>query len=157
MDSDQYCHTRSSQKKGHGGHFVCPISRRTGHLSAILFVEDNNLIYVDMGKNQSADEATYDLQHSIDIWGQLLMASGGSLKPEKCLLYLMLFAWKTDRKRSYESNETNNDFTMGVQMPEGTMCQIEHLSVDTAKGTLGVFTCPSGNFGTHLLSTKKKG
>ena len=46
---------------------------------------------------------------------------------------------------------------MGVPMPDGTMCQIEHLSVDTAKETLGVFTCPSGNFGTQLLSMKKKG
>ena len=72
------------KKKGHGGHFVCPISRRTGHLSAILFVDDNDLIHVDMGKDQSADEAAYDLQRSIDSWGQLLMASGGSLKPEKC-------------------------------------------------------------------------
>ena len=46
---------------------------------------------------------------------------------------------------------------MGVPMPDGTMCQIEHLSVDTARETLGVFTCPSGNFGTHLSSMKKKG
>ena len=72
------------KRKGHGGHFVCPISRRTGHLSAILFVDDNNLIHIDTEKDQSAEEAAYELQSSIDRWGRLLIALGGSLKPEKC-------------------------------------------------------------------------
>ena len=70
------------KKKGHGGHFVCPISCRTGHLSTILFVDDNDLVHVDMRKDQSVDEATHDLQRSIGSRGQLLLASGGSLKPE---------------------------------------------------------------------------
>ena len=109
-----------------------------------------------MGKDQSAEEAAYDLQSSIDSWGRLLIASGGSLKPEKCFFYLISFVWKADGW-SYDSNETKEEFNMGVPMPDGTMCQIEHLSVDTAKETLGVFTCPSGNFGTHLLSMKKQG
>ena len=69
----------------------------------------------------------------------------------------MSFVWKADEKWSYESNETNVEFNMGVPMPDGTMCQIEHLCVDTTKETLGVFTCPSGSFGTHLSSMKKKG
>ena len=86
------------KRKGHGGHFVCPISCLTGHLSAILFVDNNDLIHIDMGKDQSAEEAAYDLQSSIDSWGHLLIASGGSLKPEKCFFYLISFVWKADRK-----------------------------------------------------------
>ena len=31
------------KKKGHGGKILCPISQRTGHLAAILFVDDNDL------------------------------------------------------------------------------------------------------------------
>ena len=85
------------------------------------------------------------------------MASGGSLKPEKCFFCLISFVWKADGKWSYDSNETKDEFNMGVPMPDGTRCQIEHLSVGTAKETLGVFTCPSGNFGTQLSSMKKKG
>ena len=64
---------------------------------------------------------------------------------------------KADEKWLYESNETIDEFNIGVQMPDGSMCQIEHLSVDTAKETLGVFICPLGNFGTHLSSMAKKG
>ena len=49
-----------------------------------FFVDNNDLLHVDMGKDQSAEDAAYDLKHSIDNWGQLLMASGGLHKPEKC-------------------------------------------------------------------------
>lgn len=126
-------------------------------VSSPFFVDDNNLIHVDMVEDESAEEAADDLQGSIDRWGRLLIASGGLLKPEKCFFYLMSFVWKADGKWSYDSNKTNEEFNIGVPMPDGTMRQVEHLSVDTTKETLGVFTCPSGDFGTHLLGTKKKG
>ena len=35
------------KKKSHGRNVACPISCQTVHLSAILFVDDNNLIHVD--------------------------------------------------------------------------------------------------------------
>ena len=110
-----------------------------------------------MGKDQSVDEAAYDLQRSIVSWGRLLLASGGSLKPEKYFFCLISFVWKADGKWSYDANELKEEFNMGVLMPDGTMCQIKHLSVGTAKETLGVFTCPAGCFSAHLSSTKKKG
>ena len=55
------------KKKGHGGKFVCPISQRTGHLAAILFVDDNDLIYIDMDQYQTVVEAHEDLQASVNI------------------------------------------------------------------------------------------
>ena len=36
------------KSKGHGGHFLCPITRREGHLPAIIFVNDKYLIHIDM-------------------------------------------------------------------------------------------------------------
>lgn len=93
-----------------------------------------------MGKYQTADEAHFDLQSSIVSWGNLLMASGGSLKPEKCFFYLTLFVWKSNGKWAYEENELKEEFDMGVPIPDGTMMQIEHLLVGTAKETLGFFS-----------------
>ena len=43
-----------------------------------------------MGKDQLIEEAVYDLQRITDSLGHLLMASVGSLKPEKCF-YLFDF------------------------------------------------------------------
>ena len=80
---------------------MCPISQRTGHLAAILFVDDNDLIHIDMDQDHTAAEAHEGLQASINSWGKLLIASGGSLKPEKCFLYLISFVWNSSGKWAY--------------------------------------------------------
>ena len=49
------------ENKGRGGYFVCSTSRRTGHLAAILCVDDNYLIQIDMDQDQTAAEAYVDL------------------------------------------------------------------------------------------------
>ena len=67
-----------------GGGFLCQITRMEGHLSAILFVDDTDLIHIDMDQDQSVHESHTALQKSIVNWGRLLIATGGSLKPIKC-------------------------------------------------------------------------
>ena len=42
-------------------------------------------------------------------------------------------------------------------MPYGSLVDIDHLSVDIAKETLGVFTCPSGDASAQFLSMLQKG
>ena len=48
-------------------------------MAAILFVDDNDLIHIDMDQDQTAAEAHEYLQASVNSWGELLIASGGSL------------------------------------------------------------------------------
>ena len=103
-----------------------------------------------MDQDQTAAEAHEDLQASVNSWGKLLIASGGSLKPEKCFLYLTSFVWNSSGKWAYESNELKEEYRLGVPMPDGSLVEIDHLSVDIAKETLGVFTCPTG---TKCLSS----
>lgn len=45
-----------------------------------------------------------------------------------------------------------DEFEVGVPIPDGTIVGIEHLSVDTAKKTLGVWTCPSDK---EIISLQK--
>ena len=108
----------SHKKKGHGGKFVCPISQRTGHLVEILFVDDNDLIHIDMDQDQTAAEAHEDLQSSVNRWGKLRIASGGSLKPEKCFLYLISFVWNSSGKWACESNDIKEEYRLGVPIPD---------------------------------------
>ena len=56
---------RAHKKKGHGAHFVCPISNLTGHLEAILFVDDTDIVYVNLNKEESIEEAHVSLQESV--------------------------------------------------------------------------------------------
>ena len=83
MGGNKHHNNQLPQEERARGKFVCPISQRTGHLAAILFVYDNDLIHIDMDQYQTAAEAHEDLQASVNSWGKLLIASGGSLKPEK--------------------------------------------------------------------------
>ena len=46
-------------------------------MAAILFVDNNDLIHIDMYQDQTAAEAHKDLQASVNSWGKLLIASGG--------------------------------------------------------------------------------
>jgi hypothetical protein len=45
------------KQKGHGGHFVCPISDLSGHLAAILFVDDTDILHLDLRKDETLSEA----------------------------------------------------------------------------------------------------
>ena len=144
------------KRKGHGGYFVCPISKLEGHLAAILFVDDTDLIHIRMDKNESCTEAHAALQSSIVSWGNLLIASGGAFKPIKCFFHLMSFSWRPNGTWKYDANEMDEDLVIGVPMPDGTMVEIEHLSVDTSKETLGVWSCPSGSASTALTEMKSK-
>lgn len=42
----------SHKKKGHGAHFLCPISELKTDLAAILYVDDTDIIHLDMSKGK---------------------------------------------------------------------------------------------------------
>ena len=144
------------KEKGHGAQFVCPISRTTGKLAAILFVDDTDIIHIDLNQNQGVEEAHASLQESVYNWGRLLLATGGAFKPPKCFYYLVSFSWRKDGKWRYASNEGNEELDIVVPMPNKKESRIAHLSVDTAKETLGVHTCPSGKGEAQIEAMQEK-
>ena len=84
------------------------------------------------------------------------MASGGALKPVKCLFYLISFEWDAQGKWRHAANENKEEFMLGVQTVDGSLAIFEHLGVGTAKETLGVFVCPNGTAEEQLKSIKIK-
>ena len=90
------------KRKGHGGHFICPISRREGHLDAILFVDYTDLIHININHDQSVHKAHAAIQEIIGDWGRFLIATGGSLKPIKCFYHMILFIWISKVRWKYE-------------------------------------------------------
>ena len=125
---------KAHKKKGHGAHFVCPISNLQGHLAAIMFVDDTDIVHMDMREDQSVEEAHYSLHESIQNWGKLLMATGGAFKPPKCFYYMISYVWKRDGKWVYADNEKVEELDIAVPMPDGSDAPIEHLSAGDARG-----------------------
>lgn len=69
------------KKKGHSATFVCPMTNKVTKLAAILYVDDCDLLHIDMSGNDSAFVTFEKMQDSVMNWGRLLIASGGSYKP----------------------------------------------------------------------------
>ena len=53
------------KRRGHGAHFIAPISDITGHIAGGLFVDDTDLVHVDMRTVESIVEAHSRLQESV--------------------------------------------------------------------------------------------
>jgi hypothetical protein len=133
------------KRKGHGVHLVAKMLETTGHLVGRLFVDDTGLIHLDMRTIMTILEAHAKLQESVINWGKLLIAMGGTLKPAKCLYYLIFFKWKSDGTWNYSTNELRPDLQVRVPLANGSVADIEHLLVNGAVKTLGLMTCPSGS------------
>ena len=129
------------KKKGHGTQFVTPLSKTPCHLAGGLFVDDTDLFHLDMRRVETAAEAHDCLQEAVISWGNLLNATGGALKPEKCSFCLISFRWKAEWL--YDQNKLKPEFALGVPMADCSLEKIEHLPVSKAIKTLGSMTCPA--------------
>jgi hypothetical protein len=89
------------KKKGHGAHLISPLLHLSCHLAGGQFVDDTDLFHLNMRACETAEEAHNRLQEAVINWGNLLNATGGALKPEKCSFYLMSFNWKANGTWSY--------------------------------------------------------
>ena len=102
------------KRKGHGGHFICPIYRRKGHLAAILFVDDTDFIHIDMNQDQLVYKSHSKMQESIVNWGRLLISTGGSLKPIKFFYHMISFVWSLDGRWKYEPSDEDEELNIAV-------------------------------------------
>jgi hypothetical protein len=89
---------------GHGAHFIAPILDISSHIVGGLFVDDTDLVHINMQVVEMILEAYSRLQESVINWGHLLIATGGALKPSKCSFYPISFKWKADGTWVYEDN-----------------------------------------------------
>ncbi len=86
-------------KKGHGAKLYCPITNLQHHLLAILYVDDTDLLHIDLTKDESVDEVHKAIQTSVNSWGNLLIATGGVLQPSKCFYTIILFEWGKGKRK----------------------------------------------------------
>jgi hypothetical protein len=130
---------RAHQRKGHYSTFVCPISQTRSKLSAVLFVDDCDLLQVDMDCDDSTFVTFHKMQDSVTNWGNLIIGSGGGYKPEKCFYHLISFKWDRNGKWQYEDNHPIDEYQMVVPMPDGSTAAISHLPVTAAIGKRWVY------------------
>ena len=124
---------------------MCFVSNLTGHLASLFFVDDIDLIHINLKVEETITVAHQATQDSISKWGQFLIASGGSFKPPKCFYHLISFCYNTDGSWAYKNDENLEDFHISVPVPYVSQLQIEHAAVDTAREALGFCKSPVGD------------
>lgn len=144
------------KKKGHGMKILCPITNLKGHIAAILYVDDTDVIHLDLGTEETVEEAHERLQESVISWGNLLIATGGALKPSKCFYHLISFDFNERGEWKYSENHTKEHLQISIPLPDDSMTTIEHLSAVTANKTLGSMTCPAGDNTGAITQMKEK-
>jgi hypothetical protein len=113
------------RKKGHRAKFICPITKLTSHLSAIIYVDDTNLLHINLEEEESVEMVHQAIQASILNWGNLLNATGGALQPAKCFYSIISFEW-TNGEWNYRDNSVLGDFGVSVPLPGGATTAIVH-------------------------------
>ncbi len=148
--SQSLTHTRRRD----GATFLCPITKKSHDVCGILYVDDTDLIHLNMASEETPEEAHAALQASISSWSSLLIATGGTLKPETCYFYLISFVWDRNGKCSYAKNHLNPGFKIKVNLPGGAEEVIKHLAVDKELVTLGWPRAHLGMWIRHSLGPK---
>jgi hypothetical protein len=125
------------------------------HLSAILYVNDTDLLHINLTKNESVNKVHRAIQESVTSWGNLLIATGGALQPAKCFYSIISFDWN-NRDWSYALNALNDKLGITVPLPGSYNAPTNHKPVKHAEKTLGAMTLPNGNSASAIGMMQEK-
>jgi hypothetical protein len=149
------CIIGAHRKKGYGAKFLCPITQLQHHLSAILYVDDTDLLHINLTKSESIKEVHRAIQDSVTNWGNLLIATGGAFQPAKCFYSIISFDRNNGDWR-YAPNVSNDSLTIIVPLPGGNTTPINHKPVEHAEKTLGALTSSDGNSAATIGMMQEK-
>ena len=83
-----------------------------------MYADDADLILNNLEEEESTLTAHTALQQSIDSWSRLLVATGGLLKPEKDLHYIIGFKRDNKGEWEYSQTHTNRGILIIVFLPD---------------------------------------
>ena len=109
------CILSAHGKKGHGAIFICPVTKLKRHLSAILYVDDTDILHINLTRDERVEEVHERIQASINSWGNLLIATGGALQPAKCFYSIISFEWRDGAWR-YAANKVKPELGLSVPL-----------------------------------------
>jgi hypothetical protein len=72
------------------------------------------------------------VQCAIENWSKLLVATRGTLKPQKCFFHLIDFQWTWQGGWWYIGYHENEMAAVFVPLPNGTLAPIQHRAIDDA-------------------------
>jgi hypothetical protein len=144
---------RAHGKKGHGAKFRCPITNLLAHILAILYVDDTYLLNINFDHDKSIKDAHAAIQNSVNSWENLLIATGGALKLEKCFYSIISFEWVREiQRQQYQWQIWSHSATPRRELrSHHTLPSFPHR-----KKTLGAMTSPDGTSSSAIQQLQEK-
>ncbi len=133
----------------------CPITKLQNHLPAILYVDDTDILHIDLTKDKRVKDVHHAIQESVNSWRNLLIMTGGVLQPNKCFYLIILSKW-TNGVWKYGYNSIGGGFGITVPLPGGRKAAKSHKGVSHAEKTLGAMTSPDGDSSASSLMIQDK-
>jgi hypothetical protein len=122
---------------------------------AVLYVNDTNLLHINLTKNESIDKVHRAIQESVNSWGNLLIATGGALQLATCFYSIISFEWNNG-DWSYASNALKGELGITVPLPSSGNAPINHKPLMHAEKSLGAMTLPDSYSGTAIGMMQEK-
>jgi hypothetical protein len=122
---------------------------------AILYVDDTDLLHIDLTKDESVDEVYNTIQTSVNSWGNLLIATGRVLQPSKCFYTIISFKWEKGQWKNAD-NTFRGEFGITVPLPGSYAVAISHKSAKHGEKTFSAMTSPDGNSATSIKMIHEK-
>jgi hypothetical protein len=125
---------------------VSLISRKLIEFMGKIYVDDTDLLTFHL-EEYYIGEVLKRVQINLDKWLQLLIATGGSLNPDKCYWYLISYVCN---EGVWEYNKNASSYKLSIPLPDGSREEIIQLPVFEPKKMLGVWSSPDGLDAKHL-------
>jgi hypothetical protein len=153
---------------GHGAKIRSSYASRLFHLTAVMYVDDTDLLHWLESATTEPDKLVAHIQRATMDYGQLTQASGGILKEKKCSVYFL--DYKLIRGRAVMKSQDlpahwcyitkgENMLPSHITIPQpvGPAVSIITYNVTTASKMLGIYFSPAGNSATHVKHMVQKG
>ena len=150
------------RRLGHGAKILSSYTARLFHVSAVIYVDDTNLLHWPSDGGTDPDGLVLHVQEATRDYGLLAQASGGILKEKKCSVYFLDYKVVRGRfwlkslcdlpePRTYIEEEGRHyPAHIWIPQPDGLNVFIETHDVTTALKMLGVHFSPAGSSTTHV-------
>ena len=137
------------ERLGHASSFSGAWTGALFILAAIIYVDDTDLLIRSRSREMSLDDFYRQCQSAVTDWGHIVTATGGYLKAAKCFWYMMSWRWVkgVPQLRSLASLP---NYKLYIPQKSGAPAAIPLRCISDAEETLGVWSCPLGDFGTHI-------
>lgn len=146
----------SYRRLGHASTFAGAWTGILFAIAAVIYVDDTDLFIKSAYRDQFLEDFFEQTQESVRDWGLIVEATGGYIKAAKCFWYML--AWRWDKgEPSLRPLTSLPKFELMIPQKKNPPKAIPMRDVSHCEKTLGVWSCPTGDFGTHIEKILEKG